>query len=172
MVDELIMGPPEEIINSMKDAFILSGFGGVPYWTDRGCAFVMYADKKTCLGVKNVPYYIAMELHKVNYFPLIRFLVIIFDQPDNPFKTDFFLNVDAKDRDHIPLLNALKEQSSVSFFWFDENFEYQGSTKTNWGKDQRETAKMILEVAEEVLADGCEYSFKEAKEKFMRENPL
>ena len=50
----------ELMCGDLKEIFKKIGYGGIPTWTNMGCAFFCYIDTKTCRNIKgkfhNIPF--------------------------------------------------------------------------------------------------------------------
>jgi hypothetical protein len=162
-MDDLMSG-------DLKKSFEMLGYGGRPLWTNTGCAFFCYMDKKTCRQVKGAVHNVKLEYHNIDGCPLIRFDVKVYDQIVDPLHFDAFLNI--SNPDHIPGIEALTEQEWLVFHWYGPDFKYSGSTAIHWPEDQRQMAKLIIDQAKEIISRTGGGDFDRAKAAFMARNPL
>jgi len=168
---ELLHAPMDEILgDDLLGAFKILGYTGIPVWTNTGCAFFCYMDKKTCRQVKSAVHSVKLEYHEIDGCPLIRFDVRVYDQPIDPLHFDAFSNV--QDEHHLAALEALAEQEWLIFHWYRPDFKYTGSTGIHWTPEQRFAAAAILQQARDLvcLTDGG--NFDRAKARYITENPL
>ena len=167
----ILKAPPEYLDENMIQAFRQIGFGCLPLWTSHGCAIFVHVDSRTIKACRYAVHSVKLELHEVDGCPLIRLDVKVYDRPDEPLHMDCFLNI--QDEKHqLSAIEVLTEQEWFIFYWYDENLKYVRSSGIHWTAEQRETAKIIIEKAREIVARTGGGDFDTAKKKFMERNPL
>jgi len=172
---ELLMGSMDELMTGdLKETFKKIGYGGIPEWTNTGCAFFCYMDDRTCRQVKSAVHDVKLEYYEIDNCVLIRFNVVVYDRLDNPLRFDAFINMGNKN--HNYMLDALMVQEWLIFHWYGEDFIYKRSTGIRWKEENRNWVKEIVrrgrECIEKNRRDGVRIDFDRVKDKFMRENPL
>lgn len=167
----LLQGSMDDLMSGdLKLFFKLNGYGGQPVWTNTGCAFFCYMDKRTCNSVKGAVHDVKLELHEIDGCPIIRFDVKVYDRLVDPLHFDAFINI--QNPDHLPVIEALTEQDWLIFHWYGPDFKYVRSTGIRWPAEQKEVAKAIIKQARNIITRTGGGDFNQAKAKYMKENPL
>lgn len=166
----VLVAPPEYLDPETVKAFRLIGFGGLPKWTDKGCALFIHIDRETIEACRGAIHQVRVELHEVAGCPIIRIDVKVYDRQDDPLHFDCFLNIQ-NDND-VPAIEALAKQDTMVFHWYDEHLRYQRSSAINWPKEQRRAAMEIIKAAREIVSRTGGGDFDKAKAIFMEANPL
>jgi hypothetical protein len=168
---ELLEAPMDELLgDDLLGAFKKLGYTGIPIWTNTGCAFFCYMDKKTCRQVKSAVHNVKLEYHEIDGCPLLRFDIKIYDQPVQPLHFDVFPNV--QNEHHLLAIEALTVQEWLIFHWYGPDFKYTGSTGVHWREEQRVATAAMINQAKELVARTGGGNFDKAKAKFMAENPI
>lgn len=168
--EEIVINNIEDMPEQMKEIFRKIGYGYLPEWTDRGCTMFVRHNRSTIETTRGAVYYIRLELYEVAGCPLIRLLTTIFDRPDDPLVMECFLNIQSEHQQ--PIIYALTEQETITFHWYDEEFKYVRSNIVKWSAKNREDAKEIIKMAQEIIERTGGGDFDTAKEIFVASTPL
>lgn len=106
---EILQASMDDLMSGyLKEVFKKIGYGGIPIWTNTGCAFFCYMDDRTCKDVKGKVHNVKMEYYEIDECSLIRFDIVVYDDIINPLHFDAFLNI--MNEDHECVSETLKEQ--------------------------------------------------------------
>ncbi|MCL5959442.1 MAG: hypothetical protein M1358_09025 [Chloroflexi bacterium] len=118
--------------------------------TDHGTAFVVKAPIQEIHSIRGrVPIHFRHELYEHPAAPVIRTVVRVYDQPDNPLALETFTNIE--DQQQHCEFAALATQESVLMLFYDEALQHRLTKHVSYGQNQM--IPVILCQAEQHLAE-------------------
>lgn len=139
--------------------------------TDQGTIFVVKAPEREIRSVTGpVPMRMFHELYQEPEAPVIRSVVQIYDQPNNPLSLETFTNV--RDEQQRSEFDVLSKQKDFLFLFYNEKLQHQLSKRLS--NPSGEQMSKILELADRrssILSDAT-YNFDQAKARVMRNTKL
>jgi hypothetical protein len=138
--------PPNELPTEIKELFEKIGYGCLALEADIGIVHVCHASDTEIEGFANKPVTSRWQLIKMPTAPLIRLEVKIFDQPENPYRFESFLNVAEQDQEKVLAELANQNRLFLAFYGEDLGYRY---TKViphdiqNWQKIDEMTIEAI-----------------------------
>lgn len=99
--------------------------------------------------------------------PVVRMLLRLFDNPEEPMEFDIFLNPGSEADRRILERLSKTQYIEIDFYGADDELPYLGSKRLNWKTEHRVGASTILSIT-----SGKTTQWPAAKERCMRENPL
>jgi hypothetical protein len=143
----------------------------LPHASDQGTVFVVKVPVAEISRVTgDVPVQVHHELYQHPRAPVIRTVVRIFDQPQNPLVLESFTNVDEEDQ--WSDFAQLGEQEELLFLFYDETLSHRLTKRVqNTGKQEM---GRILNWADRIKAatPDEQYDFDAAKAAVMRRTAL
>lgn len=149
---------PPELANFLKDRPLAC----VTQATDQGTVFVIKAPAYDILSARGrVPIYLSHSLYAHPTAPVIRTLLVIYDQPDRPLALETFINVE--DPQQKADFEALAKQQEAYLLFYDEQLKHRLTKAIRLGEPERITE--ILSAADRLLASipKEEFDFDQAK---------
>ena len=113
---------PNELPQEICEVFENSGYGCLSAESTIGVVHVCHASDVDIDGFAEKPISSQWQLIKMPTAPLIRLELLIYDQPENPYKFESFLNVSQEDQARILAKMASQEMFYLTFY--DENLDY------------------------------------------------
>jgi hypothetical protein len=139
--------------------------------TDQGTAFVIKLSARDIHSARGtVPIYLRHELYAHPAAPVIRTILVIYDQPETPFALETYTNIeDEQQRNHFA---ALTHQDALILLFYDEQLAHR-LTKVVPQSDPEQSA-LVLATAERVLATipKEQFDFDRAKQAVMEATDL
>jgi len=158
---------PEDLAEFLRDKDIACLMQG----TDQGTAFVLKLPTEDIESARGqVVIQLRHELYAYPAAPVIRTLLILYDQPDRPLALETFTNIE--DDDQRNCFAALAHQEALLLLFYDEQLAYR-LTKVVPQSDHEQSA-IVLAYAEQVLATipKKEFDFDRAKQAVMEATNL
>jgi hypothetical protein len=153
---------PAELAEFLRDTEIACLMQG----TDQGTAFVIKLPAREIDSARGtVPVYLRHELYAHPAAPVIRTILVIYDQPAAPLAFDSFTNINnEEERSNFA---ALAQQDRLILLFYDEQLAHR-LTKVVPQSDPEQSA-VILTYAERVLATipQEQFDFNRAKQAVM-----
>jgi len=129
----------------VKEVFEQIGYGCLAAETDFGIIHVCHASDEDLDGFRNKPAYCIWQLIEMPTAPLIRLLLVVMDNPVNPFQFESFLNV--ADRDQANILSELANQDRLYLSFYGDSLAHQYTTVTPHTKHHWQDLDKIVEKA-------------------------
>lgn len=164
-----LLRPPEVYIDGhIKKVFELSGFGGIPLWTETGCTIFVNTQSNIIDAFQGSSPSIQLQFEEMDGVPLIWFDILLADKNGENQNVCVFLNI--LDEQSIACLQALPYQRWIVIHWYDENREYAKSSGVEWNPENQRKVKAIAEQAREVIERTGGGDFEEAKGQVLHNN--
>jgi hypothetical protein len=156
----------------LQEVFDKTGHGCFAAEQDDKVAFVTHAPAQDIDSFKDAPGVYHWELIEMPTFPLIRFRVMIRDDPRSPYVLELFLNV--ADHDQARYLSTLVQQEELIFDFFGEDYEYAYSRRLPHPKEMRRILHAFVVRAIEDWGNIPEEhrDFDRAKAEFQKRMPV
>ncbi len=165
-----LLRPPEEYIDGhIKRAFDLSGFGGIPLWTQSGCTIFVNAESSLIDAYQQKGSSVELKFEEVDGVPLIWFDLLLSDNNEENQSICVFLNI--LDEQSVSCLQALSYQRWIVIHWYDEDREHVTSSAVEWSSENQRKAKEVTTKARQVIETTGGGDFEEAKAQITGENP-
>jgi hypothetical protein len=135
--------------------------------TDQGMAFVIKLPTRDIDSARGtVPIHLRHELYEHPAAPVIRTVLVIYDQPEAPLALETFTNIqDEQQRSHFA---SLAQQDALILLFYDEQLAHR-LTKVVPQSDPEQSA-VVLATAERLLANipREQFDFDRAKQAVMK----
>jgi hypothetical protein len=142
---------PPELIEAIKD----DDYACVTLATDRGTALVAKLPASEIDAFRGTyPIQLRHELFEHPAAPVIRITATLYDNPDQPFLLETFINI--ADADQRTDYAEFADQDELPILFYDDQHQFRLAKAVNNGP--RETVPQILEVADRLLhqiSEGC-----------------
>ena len=115
---------PNELPTEIKKVFEKIGYGCLALESDIGIVHICHAPDTEIDGFANKPVTSRWQLIKMPTAPIIRLEVNIFDQPENPYKFESFLNVAELDQEKVLAELANQDRLFLAFYGEDLGYRY------------------------------------------------
>ena len=139
--------------------------------TDKGTAFIIKAPSYDIESVRGrVPIYLSHKLYAHPAAPVIRILLVIYDQPDRPLALETFINVE--DPQQEADFERLTKQEESYLLFYDELLQHRLTKGIRLGEP--EPLVEVLKQAKRLLAaiPKDQFSFEKAKEAVLTKTEL
>jgi hypothetical protein len=160
--------PPNELPAEIKEVFNQTGYGCLALESDIGIVHVCHAPDTDIDGFVNKPVTSRWQLIKMPTAPLIRLEVYIFDQQENPYRFESFLNVAEQEQEKVLAELANQDRLFLAFYGEDLGYRYTKvipHDKQNW----QQIDKMTMEAFNYLSRIPSEQQdFDKAKAEFTR----
>ena len=117
------MAPSAELPPVLRALFRRQGYGCLPVEANIGVVHVCHAPDKDIAGFAGHPVSTQWQLIEMPTAPVIRLQILIYDQRDNPFRLESFLNIAAADQAEI--LARLAGQDHLYLAFYDDRLRYR-----------------------------------------------
>ncbi len=166
------MMPPFELPPELREVFERTGPGCIPSETNIGVVHVCHASDQDIDGFANQPAAYQWQLALMPTAPLLRLEVTIFDQPQNPYRFESFLNTGQEADTRIA--EQLVSQEELYFAFHGEDFTHRFTKVMDHSEIQREQLQRLVDQADDHWAEIPEErrDFDLAKAAFQRHFPL
>jgi len=119
-----IIEQPNQLPEEIRSVLEMNGYGCLAVEADIGVVHVCYAPDADIPGFANKSVISQWQLIKMPTAPLIRFEMIILDNPSNPYRFESFLNVGEKDQANILAQLAGQEKLYMTFYGDDLEYDF------------------------------------------------
>lgn len=160
--------PPNELPAEIKELFEKTGYGCLALESDIGIVHVCHASDVDIEGFADKPVTSCWQLIKMPTAPLIRLEVNIFDQPENPYRFESFLNIAEQNQENVLAELANQDRLFLAFYGEDLGYRYTKAIphdKQNWQQIDEMTMEAINYLAK---IPPNQQDFDEAKAEFIR----
>jgi hypothetical protein len=160
--------PPNELPAEIKEVLEKTGYGCLALESDIGIVHICHAPDTEIDGFANKPVTSRWQLIKMPTAPLIRLEVNIFDQPENPYRFESFLNV--AEQDQVKVLAELANQDRLLLAFYGEDLGYRYTKviphdKQNWQQIDEMTVEALDYLSK---IPHNQQDFDKAKSEFIR----
>ena len=113
-----------ELSLPLRELFTDQGYGCLAVETDNGIVHICHASDNDIAGFRGAPVKYQWQLIMMPNAPLIRLLLVVVDNPRNPYQFESFLNVVEADQAQVLADLVEQEQLSLAFYGDDLNYRY------------------------------------------------
>ena len=160
--------PPNELPAEIKEVFGKTGYGCLALESDIGIVHVCHASDADIEGFADKPVTSRWQLIKMPTAPLIRLEVNIFDQSENPYRFESFLNVAEQEQENVLAELANQDRLFLAFYGEDLGYRYTKvipNDKQNWQQIDEMTMEAINYLSK---IPHNQRDFDKAKAEFIR----
>jgi hypothetical protein len=154
---------PEDLAEFLRDKDVAC----LMQATDQGTAFVIKLPSDDIASARGtVPIQMRHELYAHPAAPVIRSILVLYDQPDRPLALETFTNIE--DEDQRSTFAALAHQKALLLLFYDEQLAHQLTKVVP--QTSPEQSAIVLASAEQILATIAkeEFDFDRAKQAVMQ----
>jgi hypothetical protein len=163
------------ILDPELKALIAQEASGAVLWQDaeagQTALLAKAADKDVVSFQGPVPIQTQWELGRYAGGSVLRLLLVIFDQPEQPYRFETFINVGAPEQ--LACVTQLLAQQTLSLHFFDSQTAYVFTKAIRNPRQQRwQLRALVNQAVQDWQALGERWDFDQAKALFQAHRPL
>jgi hypothetical protein len=131
---------------AVREVFKRTGYGCLAVDSSQGIIHVCHTSDVDIANFVGKPAYARWELLEMPTAPLVRLEFFIFDDPDNPYRFESFLNVGAPDQ--LAVLTELASQEELYMAFYGDDLTHHHTTALPHSEQQWQQLDDIIAQAE------------------------
>jgi len=118
------LGATNQLPREIREVFEKTGYGCLATEANIGIVHVCHASDSDIEGFRDKPVRSQWQLIKMPTAALIRLQLDVMDRPEDPYRFESFLNVEAEDQAHVLANLANQEELHLAFYGDDLGYRY------------------------------------------------